>query len=463
MKAISAYKLAEIIEADSSCFGDDLSAAVERVCIDSRSVQRGDVFFAICGENFDGHDYVHQALEAGADCAVCSRKIESVSGKPVLVVDETVKALGRLANFYRNEAGFNVVGITGSAGKTTTRQIAYHVLSKHFKCHQAIKSFNNNIGLPLTLLGAASDSDIVIAELGTNNRGEIAELTAIAEPDIALVNNIFPAHLDGLGSIEGVIAEKASIAEGVRPGGKFLINGDFAGLVRYCKNKGLDFTTFGTDEKCDIRAEKLISSGLSGSITIDGINAAIPLGGRGNLYNAIAAWAVCKELGLSAGQFAKAVGTLKAMSMRMETKRIGRLTVIDDCYNANPASMRNAVEFLMGLAGREKKRSVLFCGEMAELGEESKKLHAELGEVIGKSRVDMVFVTGRHAETVCRAIRETGSDTEVMAFSGTDELCENIIEYTRGDDIILVKGSRSGRLEKAVEKITEIFSPGDLG
>jgi len=453
MIRISVDKLAAVV---GGC-GDYSSATACGVCIDSRAVKAGNVFFAIAGENFDGHEYVEQALDNGAVCGICSRDVE-IGEKVIVRVDDTVKALGRLANFWRNEAGFKVVAITGSAGKTTTRQIACHVLSEHFKCHQAEKSFNNNIGLPLTLLGADSDCEVVIAEIGTNNPGEISELTAIAEPNVAVVNNIFPAHLEGLGSIEGIIAEKASIAEGLKPGGRFLINGDYAGLVDHCRQSGFEFVSFGTGAGCDIMAEKFISKGFRGTVTIDGIDISVPLGGMGSLHNAVAAWAVCREFGITAGQFAEAVKTLPALSMRMDVKEIGAVTVIDDCYNANPASMRNAIEFLMSLAGEQKKRSVFVCGDMAELGEDSNRLHEELGEVIAKAKIDIVLVTGRQGERVAGSIRRLQHDAEVFAFTDVGELCENIINYVRTDDIILIKGSRSGRLETAVERIVEIFS-----
>lgn len=452
MKAICIDKLAAAV---GGCGGG--SFEIRGVCIDSRAVKDGDVFFAIAGENFDGHEYVEQAFASGAVCAVCSRDVE-LADKPIIKVDDTIKALGRLANYYRNEADFKVVAITGSAGKTSTRQIACHVLSKHFKCHQAKKSFNNNIGLPLTLLGADADCGIVVAEIGTNNPGEIAELTAIAEPDVAVVNNIFPAHLEGLGSMAGIIAEKASIAEGLKPGGKFLINGDFEGLAEYCKKKGFDFVSFGTDGGCDIIAENLVSEAFRGRVNIDGFEVSVPLGGAGNLHNTVAAWAICSQFGITAGEFGEAVKTLSPLSMRMDVKEVGSVTVIDDCYNANPASMKNAVEFLMSLAGEQKKRSVFVCGKMAELGKESDLLHEELGEFIAKSGVEKVLVTGRQCQRVADSIRRLQDDTEVFTFADTDELCENIINYVHSDDIILVKGSRSVRLERAVERIAEIFS-----
>jgi UDP-N-acetylmuramoyl-tripeptide--D-alanyl-D-alanine ligase len=203
------------------------------VSINSRTTKAGDCFFAIAGENFDGHDYVADAFAKGAVCAVVSKDIEDKksSGKSILKVPDTVKALGDFASQYRRQAGFKVVAITGSAGKTTTRQITFQALSRHFRVHQSPKSFNNNIGLPLTLLSADPDCRIVIAELGSNHPGERACLTRIANPDIAVVTNVHPAHLEGFGNLQTITQEKLSISEGLTPDGVFIINADFDELV----------------------------------------------------------------------------------------------------------------------------------------------------------------------------------------------------------------------------------------
>ncbi len=217
------------------------------VSIDSRTAKAGDCFFAISGENFDGHDYVCKAFAKGAVCAVVGNKFDSkeLGGKCLLRVADTVKALGDLAREYRRKAGYKVVAITGSAGKTTTRQICCHALSRRFNVHQSPKSFNNNIGLPLTLLGADSHTEIVIAELGSNNPGEISNLTRIAAPDIALVTNVHPAHLEGFGDLQTIVREKSSISEGLTSGGVLIVNADFEDLVDACRARGGGFVTFG--------------------------------------------------------------------------------------------------------------------------------------------------------------------------------------------------------------------------
>jgi UDP-N-acetylmuramoyl-tripeptide--D-alanyl-D-alanine ligase len=217
------------------------------ISTDSRTTKAGDCFFAIPGENFDGHDYVLDALAKGAVCGVVSKKLddEEFADKCLLRVEDTIKALGDLAGEYRRQAGFKVVAITGSAGKTTTRQIAYHALSRRFGVYQSPRSFNNKIGLPLTLLGANSHDQVVIAELGSNHPGEISYLTRIAAPDIALVTNVYPAHLEGFGDLQTIVQEKLSISEGLTPDGTLIINADFGQLVDACRAKGAGFATFG--------------------------------------------------------------------------------------------------------------------------------------------------------------------------------------------------------------------------
>jgi UDP-N-acetylmuramoyl-tripeptide--D-alanyl-D-alanine ligase len=211
------------------------------VSTDSRNIKQGDCFFAIPGGKFDGHDYITEAFAKGAACVVVSREVKGAHDKPVLRVDDTIKALGDFAGYYRRESAFKVVAITGSVGKTTTRQIIYHVLGRHYRVKQSPRSFNNNIGLPLTLLDAEPDDDIVVAELGANHPGEIAYLARIAQPDIAVVTNVHPAHLEGFGDLQTIIREKLSIAEGLSPNGVLIINGDIDALVHACRVKALGF------------------------------------------------------------------------------------------------------------------------------------------------------------------------------------------------------------------------------
>ncbi len=462
MKEFPIAALAQIIKAkpvrNTSVFNG--------VSIDSRTTKPGDCFFAIAGENFDGHDYVADAFAKGAVCAVVSKDIK-LTNKPILKVADTIKALGDLAGEYRRQSNFKVVAITGSAGKTTTRQIAYQALSQRFRVYQSPRSFNNKIGLPLTLLGADPEHQIVIAELGSNHPGEIACLTGIAAPDIAVVTNVHPAHLEGFGNLQTIIQEKLSISEGLTPDGVLIINADFDRLVNACRAKGAKFITFGKSNGSDYQARNIGYEASASRFTIDDTEVYLPLAGPGNLENALAAWAVCSQFGLAIDDFAKAVKTLSPLSMRAEMLQIGTLTVLNDCYNANPASMRNALNILAGLDPTGNRRLVFICGDMAELGQQTERLHTELGTSIAKAKVGLLVAAGKFAKIAAEAAKTTAEynsdpheakSLQIKCFKDTISACNNLHEFIKDYDIILVKGSRTAKLEMVVEKLKELYS-----
>jgi len=433
--------------------------AFRGVSIDSRTSKAGDCFFAIEGENFDGHDYVGEAFAKGAVCAVVSKNIDAkkAAGGCLLRVKNTIKALGELGREYRRQAGFKVVSITGSVGKTTTRQMIYHVLSRRFRVHQSPASFNNHIGLPLTLLGANPDDQIVITELGSNHPGEIAHLTRLAEPDIAIVTNVHPAHLEGFGDLQTIVQEKSSIAEGLKPDGIFIINGDIDSLVNACRDKGTPFKTFGQSEDCDYRTKNIRSDGTVSRFMIDDTEIVLPLAGPGNIENALAAWAVCHSLGLGIEDFARAMETLPPVSMRSEIVQIGSLTVLNDCYNANPASMRNALRTLAQLDPRRQRRRVFICGDMAELGRHAEPLHRELGQTIVEAKVGVLLAVGPLAKIAAEAAQASADDDlQVKCFANAHSARQKLHEFIADSDIILVKGSRIAKLETVIERLKEL-------
>jgi len=460
MKEFPIIKLAKVVGATlqpSSAKSRVFSFSA--VSTDSRTTEAGDCFFAIAGENFDGHDYVCDAFAKGAVCAVVSKKVDDkVAGRCVLRVEDTVKALGDLGRAYRRQAGFNVIAITGSVGKTTTRQIIYHALNQRFRVHQSPASFNNKIGLPLTLLGADSHDQVVVAELGSNHPGEISHLTRLAEPDIAVVTNVYPAHLEGFGDLQNIIHEKSSISEGLRPDGILIVNGDFETLVNTCRAKGISFRTFGKSDGCHYQAMNVRSDGITSRFTIEHTEICLPLAGLGNVENALAAWAVCHALGLGIEDFARAMESLPPVSMRAEVLQMGTLTVLDDCYNANPASMRNALSTLAQLDSDQQRRRVFICGNMAELGEHAEHLHTELGRAIVQAGVNVLLAVGRLAEVAAEAAEASADyDLQVKRFADANSACQNLHKFIADYDIVLVKGSRAVRLEVVVEKLKELF------
>lgn len=432
--------------------------SITGISTDSRTVRAGDCFFALAGERFDGHDHVGDAFARGAACAVVSRDVRAPG--PVLKVEDTIIALGDLSREYRRAGGYKVVAITGSVGKTTTRQIVHHVLNGHFRAHQAQKNFNNTIGLPLTLLAAEADDEVIVAELGANQLGEIGYLTRIAQPNVAVVTNVHPAHLAGFGDLEAIVREKTSIAQGLSDDGVFVVNGDIDVLTGACRRLGRRFHTFGRSAEADYHADNVVYHGLSSSFTIDGTPVELPLPGPGNVDNVLAAWAVCTQFGLTVEQFAQRVRTLPGVAMRAEPLQIGTLTVLNDCYNANPASMKNALAILAGLRPKAekgaKRRTVFVCGHMAELGSQSETLHAEVGREVARVGVDLLITVGEAAKTTLAAAREASKhDLQAVCFDDTAALCDNLERLIREYDIILVKGSRAARLENVVQELTK--------
>lgn len=448
MKHYSITELAKITGAQITSAGQ---GGICGVSIDSRTVNAGDCFFAIKGGNFDGHDFVEQALENGAACAVVSKNL-GLNERAVLKVDDVTKALGLLAKDYRRDGGFKVVGITGSVGKTSTRNIIAHALSGKFKVFQSPKNFNNDIGLPMTLLSADPDVEIIVAELGSNYPGEISYLTNIAGPDIAVVTNVSCAHLEGFGDIETIAKEKLSIADGLAEAGGLIINKTLAEYAGKYVNKNVETEFFK-------KTSKIKTKNYCSSFFIEKVQIELPSPGAGVVENAQAAWCVCRKLGLNIEEFASSLKTMPDISQRGQVRHFGSLVVIDDCYNANPASMKNALSILNDLSNQESRRAVFICGDMAELGGLSKQLHEELGEDIARFNVRLLISVGEYSKIAGEKAKETASCSfEANSFEDNEQLCNNLDKFINSNDIVLVKGSRSGRLELAVEKLKEIFS-----
>jgi UDP-N-acetylmuramoyl-tripeptide--D-alanyl-D-alanine ligase len=474
MKEIIVSNLAKIIKTSHISRVTKDESRVTAVSTDSRLIQPGDCFFAIIGPNFDGHNFLADAFAKGASCAVVSQDIpdDKFTDKTILKVTDTIKALGDLAAWYRKECNFKVVAITGSAGKTTTRQIVYHVLSKHFKTHQPTKNFNNFIGLPLSILAAPADSQILVLELATNHPGEIEYLSKICSPDIALITNVYPAHLAGFGSIEKIAEEKLSIAKWlcrthlgqVVPGNKqasqvpnecgtLIINADCQILIETARREKLTFKTFSCKDSADFFATNINIGPLSADFTIYNTAVEILLPGRGNVENALAAWAICSNLGVSVRDFADAVKTINPVSMRTEILQISSLTVISDCYNANPASMKNALDILANLTKYQNRRSVFICGDMAELGDSEQDLHRLLGRQITDAGVNLLITLGNLAALAADSAKQARPGLQIHKFPSCEDLCNNLHKLIKDSDIILVKGSRINKLEMVVEKL----------
>ena len=452
VSTISSLAPAPVAGAGPQHAGDKITG----VTTDSRAVKNGDCFFAIVGDKFDGHDFLDDVFQKGAACAVVSKETKTrFPDKPILKVRDTIDALGKLAIYYRNELNPTVIGITGSVGKTTAREIVYNCLSRHFSTIRSPKSFNNNIGLPLTILSAAPDTKIIVAEIGSNHPGEILNLTKIASPDIALIINVHASHLTGFGSIEAIAKEKSSIADGLREDGTLIINADQPFLLDACRSRKVKkIITFGTSKNADIRAYNIELLPASSHFTIANTQIEVPLPGAGNCQNTLAAWAVCKELGIKLTDFAAALKELPVVSMRAEILHIGPLTVINDCYNANPASMSNALQILANIDPAGNRRPVFICGDMNELGKDAESLHAHLGRQIALSRIGLLISVGPLAEIAAQTAQKFANhNIQIISYPDTSTASNNLLKFIKDTDIILVKGSRIIGLEAVIETL----------
>lgn len=425
---------------------------VRRVSIDSRSIDRGDLFFAIRGDRFDGHQFVGDALSAGACAAVVQRdktkSLQSVDSDRLLFVDDTIAALGRLAAWHRKKSTAHVVAVTGSNGKTTVKNMITQVLGTKFSVAAARASFNNQIGVPLTLLSCEAHHDYVVVEIGTNAPGEVAALAQIASPDVGVITSVGHAHLEGLGDIEGVRREKLSLLSHTRD--TAVVHDDAAG-AELVESFGLKrIIRFGQSPAADVRVTDIDSSPAQTFARLSsGVSFTIPLAGAHNAVNAAAAMTVATDAGVDPAESAEALATFAPPAMRMAYEQVGDITLIRDCYNANPSSMRAAIDVLAQAAGRR----VLIVGEMAELGVASKRFHRQIGEYAAQMRIDLVGSVGRAAAPAAAAFKVASPGAGCLRFDSTADAVKRLPHELVAGDTVLIKGSRVAGLEAVAEAI----------
>lgn len=428
---------------------------VGRVCINSRHVEADDLFVAIKGAKFDGHSFLDDVLAAGAAAAIVSQPREprqTPGGRPVgfILVRDTHAALGRLAAWYRHRLPATIVAVTGSNGKTTTKTMIDHMLSNRLRVVSSPKSYNNDIGVPLTLLSADSSHDVVVCEVGSNAPGEIAALGRIIEPDIAVIVSVSETHLEKLRSLEGVAAEKASLLGSLVTGGVGIINNDREQLVAAAKHYKKKLITFGTKD-ADLLLGDLESAADGLAFTVNGADRVkLPVLGMHNAMNALAAIAVGRRLGLSVAEAAARLADFASPPMRLERIRVGGIWFINDAYNANPTSMAAGLGVLSELAHR-RGRKVFICGDMLELGSQSESFHYQLGQRIAGSGIDRLLAVGRFAPVVAQGAMQGGMDAACVGqFPSTDALLERVNGLLADGDLVLLKGSRGMALERVI-------------
>jgi UDP-N-acetylmuramoyl-tripeptide--D-alanyl-D-alanine ligase len=463
---LSLGRIAEITGAQADKF--DPNAIAIGYSIDSRTIRRGDLFFAVKGEKMDGHDFVAQAIEKGAVGAVVGRerlssaewqaRTTAAQQSKLIVVEDTLEALQLVAKSVRNLWARPLIGVTGSAGKTTTKEAIAHVLATRFRVHKSEGNLNNHFGLPLILLKLEPEHDIAVVELGMSHLGEITALAQIAQPNTGVVTNVAAVHLEFFSSIAEIARAKYELVESLPADGTAVLNGDDEYVSQFGREFKGKVITYGFAPTCTVRAEKWESAGEAGSV-FDVVvgdrreRVTLPLVGKHNAYNALAAIAVGLEHGVALAESGAALARLSPADKRGQVVRIGNITVINDCYNSNPKALAAMVD---ALAEMPAKRRIVVAGEMLELGPKGEEMHRNAGEYIATKKIDVLIGVRGLAQAMVESAKQAGIATEF--FVTPEEAGEWLARETRDGDAILLKASRGVKLEKALEKLSAVGS-----
>jgi len=432
----------------------DHEAVAQGYSIDSRTLQPGDLFFAVKGERVDGHDFVNQALEKGAVAAVIRQ--DQSARYPVktrlMTVADTLVALQTLASAVRRVWGKPLIAVTGSTGKTTTKEAVAHVLSTRFRVLKSEGNFNNHFGLPLMLLKIEPEHDLAVIEMGMSHAGEIAALAQIAQPEIGVVTNVAPVHLEFFDSVAGIARAKYELIQALPAGGTAVLNAD----DEYVSQFGRDFrgkvVLYGLRASADVRAENIQPRGAEGSAFEVVVRScrekvALHLVGTHNIYNALAAVAVGLERGLNPSEAVAALASLVPADKRGQVVKLGNITIINDCYNCNPKALEAMVD---ALAAMSAKRRIVVVGAMLELGPAGDDLHRQAGEYIARKKIDVLLGVRGQAQLMVEAASRAGMRAEFVATP--EEAGEWLVREARDGDVVLMKASRGVKLERALEK-----------
>ena len=451
-------RIAEFIAAKGQATGSrDGDATAQGYSIDSRTVQPGELFFAVRGERLDGHDFVEQALSRGAIAAVVDKgRVASYSNSAgLLAVDDTLVALQTLATAVRKMWGKTAIGITGSMGKTTTKEAMAHLLATKYRVHRTKGNFNNHFGLPLGLLTLEPEYDLAVVEMGMSHAGEIAALARIALPNQAVITNVAPVHLESFDSIAGIARAKYELIEALPHGGTAVLNADDEYVCQFGRDFKGKVVMYGmTATGCvpaDVRAENIESLGPEGT-RFDLVSHEVrqpvrsPLLGRHNVYDVLAAAAVALEHGITPSEIAAALPALQPADKRGQVVQLGNITVLYDCYNSSPKALMAAVDTLATMPAR---RRIVVAGEMLELGTTGEQLHRECGRYVAGSKLDFLLGVRGLAEPMVEAAREAGMKAEFVATP--EEAGEWLAREAREGDVVLLKASRGVKLEKALD------------
>jgi len=436
----------------------DSNRKIKRIIIDSRSAHRGDGFVAIKGHRLDGHRFVAASIRKNVSVVVVSKKIKAAKGVSVILVEDTVRALGDIARMHRSRFTIPVMAVIGSAGKTTTKDITAKVLSQKYRVLRNQKSENNHIGVPLTLLKLTARHQAAVLELGTNQPGDIRYLAKMARPTAVIFTNIGASHLKGLKSVSGVFKEKTSLLKYLPSGSQVVYNRDDDYLRKLpAKYRKLRFFSYALDHVADCRGENpRMLSANRWTFALNGRNRVhlnTPV--YENIYNTLAGICCGRLFGIRYNTSIKAVEHIPFPKGRQRVQRFGRAIVIDDTYNANPVSFRSAVNTLMHLHHNGKK--IVVCADMLELGERCRQYHMDTGAYIARTGPDYIFSTGRLGRLISQSAGRVNPAVCSRYYAQLGRLHRHLKSVVRPGDAVLVKASRSMRLERTVEYLRNLF------
>ena len=462
MRELTIKKIAEICNGKFYIGDKTQNQEISSITTDSRKIEKDCMFVAIKGERADGNKFIDKAYEDGA--LVClsenepdANDVNISENKGYIVVKSCFQALKDIAEFYREVMQTKIVGITGSVGKTSTKEMLASVMSEKFNTLKTQGNFNNEVGVPLTLFRLREEHELAIVEMGIRDFGEMSRLGQIVKPDMCVITNIGQCHLENLGDRDGVLKAKTEIFNFIKDGGKAFLNGDDDKLATVKEVNGLKPVFFGFDKKNDVYATDVETKGLAGTsftaVTPKGkkkIRVNVP--GHHMVSNALAAVAIGLELGLNENQIAAGVAAFEPVSGHSSIVETKHFTIMDDCYNANPVSTKAGIDVLT----QTDERKIAILGDMFELGADERKMHYEVGEYAAKKGIDCIVCAGELAKEYYDGAKAAGRKENLYYFQSRDEAIENLKDIVKENDAILVKASHGMKFEKIVEVLKQM-------
>ena len=431
-----------------------VSREIESITTDSRKIEKDCMFVAIKGERVDGNKFVPDAYKEGALCCISENEPEGVEidGCAYIVVDSCLQAVKDIAEYYREVCGTKIIGITGSVGKTSTKEMIASVLSEKFNTLKTLGNFNNELGVPLTIFRLRPEHEVAIVEMGISDFGEMTRLGKIVKPDACVITNIGQCHLENLGDRDGVLKAKTEIFKYLKDGGTAYLNGDDDKLASVKDVNGKAPYKFGFDKSNDIYADNIVNHGLAGTeldaVTKDQIiHIKVPVPGKHMVSNALAAVAAGLDMGMTPEKIKAGISKFEAIGGHSSIYESDMFTIMDDCYNANPVSMKAGIDVLSDVAGRK----VAIIGDMFELGTEEKEMHYDIGKYAAIKEIDCIICIGKLAKQYADGAKDAGKAEGVYYFEDRDSAIKEIPSILQKSDSILVKASHGMHFEKIVD------------